>query len=85
MHQSGYKINVLGSGEGTRVSVSSCLMQGPYDDRLKWPYRREITIQIRGGCACVIDCITCAIELYACPCNPLNLLIQHFVKTAHWR
>ena len=38
----------------------------------------------RGGCARVIDCITCAIDLYARPRNPVNPLIQHFVKSAHW-
>ena len=28
------------------VSIFTCLMQGPYDDHLKWPFRGEITIQI---------------------------------------
>ena len=35
-----------GDGEGTHVSIFMCLMQGPYDDHLKWPFRRVITIQI---------------------------------------
>ena len=34
------------SGEGTHVSIFACLMPGPYDDHLKWPFRGEITIQI---------------------------------------
>ena len=28
------------------LSISTCLMKGPYDDHLKWPFRGEITIQI---------------------------------------
>ena len=35
-----------GNGKGTHVSVFTYLMQGPYDDHLKWPFRRQITIQI---------------------------------------
>ena len=38
--------NGHGSGEGTHVSIFTCLMQGPYDDHLKWPFIGEITIQI---------------------------------------
>ena len=33
-------------GEGTHVSIFTYMMQGPFDDYLKWPFRREITIQI---------------------------------------
>ena len=33
------------SGKGTHVSVYTCLMKGPFDDYLKWPFRGEITIQ----------------------------------------
>ena len=35
-----------GTGEGTHVTIFTCLMQGSYDDHLKWPFRGEITIQI---------------------------------------
>ena len=28
------------------MSVFTCLMKGPFDDHLKWPFRGEITIQI---------------------------------------
>ena len=38
--------NGHGSGEGTHVSIYTCLMQGPYDDHLKWSFRGKITIQI---------------------------------------
>ena len=38
--------NGFGDGEETHVSSYTCLMQGPYDDHLKWPFRGEITIQI---------------------------------------
>ena len=38
--------NGCGSGKGTHVSIFTCLIQGPYDDHLKWPFRGEITIQI---------------------------------------
>ena len=39
-------INGNGSGKGTHVSIFTHLMQGPYYDHLKWPFRGEITIQI---------------------------------------
>ena len=51
-HPHGYRmcIRVLSngnrSGEGTHVSIYTCMMQGPFDDCLKWPFRGEITIQI---------------------------------------
>ena len=51
-HPHGYKLcirvgpNGTGEGEGTHVSVYIYLMQGPFDDQLKWPFRGEITIQI---------------------------------------
>ena len=38
--------NGHGDGKGTHLSIYTCLMQGPYDDHLKWPFRGEITIQI---------------------------------------
>ena len=51
-HPHGYRmcINVCpngsGAGEGTHVSVFTCLMRGPYDSQLKWPFRGKVTIQI---------------------------------------
>ena len=51
-HPDGYRMcirvdpNGDGDGEGTHVSVFTCLMKGPFDDHLKWPFRGEITIQI---------------------------------------
>ena len=51
-HSSGYQMciklypNGCGDGKETHVSVSTCLMRGPYDDHLKWPFRGEITVQI---------------------------------------
>ena len=33
-------------GKGTHVSLYTCMMQGPFDDYLKWPFRGKITIQI---------------------------------------
>ena len=33
-------------GRETHVSIYTCLMRGPFDDHLKWPFRGEITIQI---------------------------------------
>ena len=38
--------NGFGDGEGSHVSIFTSMMQGPYDDHLKWPFRGEITIQI---------------------------------------
>ena len=32
---------------GSHVSVCACLMRGEYDDRLKWPFHAEITVQLR--------------------------------------
>ena len=51
-HSHGYRMclcvypNGDGGGKGTHVSVYTCLMKGPFDDHLKWPFRGEITIQI---------------------------------------
>ena len=51
-HPCGYRMCIrvdlqgYGDGKGTHVSVSTCLMKGPFDDHLKWPFRGEITIQI---------------------------------------
>ena len=38
--------NGLGSGKDTHISVYVCLMQGEQDDRLKWPFRGDIMIQL---------------------------------------
>ena len=62
-HPHGYKMCVkvhshgFGDGEGTHVS---CLVRGPYDDHLKWPFRGEVTIQIvnqAGDCEYVQEVI----------------------------
>ena len=51
-HSHGYQMcirvdtNGSGPGKGTHVSIYTCLMRGPYDEHLKWPFRGEITIQI---------------------------------------
>ena len=38
--------NRYGDGVGTHVSIFICMMRGPFDDHLKWPFRGKITIQI---------------------------------------
>ena len=51
-HQHGYKVcihvypNGRDVGEGTHISIFTCLMKGSYDDHLKWPFRGNISIQI---------------------------------------
>ena len=51
-HSRGYRMcvnvypNGYGDGKGTHVSIFTYMMQGPFDDYLKWPFRGEITIQI---------------------------------------
>ena len=51
-HQHGYKMcihvypNGCGVGEGTHISIFTCLMKGLYDDHLKWPFRGNIPFQI---------------------------------------
>ena len=51
-HPHGYKrcldvdANGWGDGKGTHISVLVCLMRGKFDDRLKWPFRDDITIQL---------------------------------------
>ena len=51
-HHNGYKMcirvdpNGNGDGEGTHISIFTCLMKGLYDDHLKWPFKGNITIQI---------------------------------------
>ena len=48
----GYKMciravaNGQASGDGTHVSVYVHLMRGEHDDRLVWPFRGDITIQL---------------------------------------
>ena len=48
----GYKMclrvdaNGDGTGEGTHVSVYTCLMRGELDSHLKWPFRGTISIQL---------------------------------------
>ena len=38
--------NGYGHGKGTHVSIFMCVLCGPFDDHLKWPFRGEITIQL---------------------------------------
>ena len=51
-HPNGYKMclrvdaNGYGPGRGTHISVYVCLLQGEFDDQLKWPFRGCITIEI---------------------------------------
>ena len=48
----GYKMylqvhcNGRGAGKGTHVSVFVHLMRGEFDDKLKWPFRGEVTVQL---------------------------------------
>ena len=48
-HPHGYKMclrvwpNGFGSGKGTHLGVTVHLMRGEFDDRLKWPFRANIT------------------------------------------
>ena len=49
-HPQGYKMwlcvyaNGYGSGKGTHVSIVAYLMEGEFDDHLKWPFRGHITV-----------------------------------------
>ena len=51
-HPHGYRMCVrvdpkgIGNGKGTHVAIFTCMMCGPFDDYLKWPFRGEITIQL---------------------------------------
>ena len=33
-------------GEGTHVSLYTCLMKGEYDDFLVWPFRGDVTMEL---------------------------------------
>ena len=52
-HLGGYRMclggvaNGYDEGKGTHVSVHVHLMRGEYDDLLKWPFRGEVTIQLK--------------------------------------
>ena len=52
-HLGGYRMclrvdaNGNGDGKGTHVSVFVHLMRGEFDDLLKWPFRGEVTIQLK--------------------------------------
>ena len=51
-HPYGYRMcvnvdpNGYGDGEGTYVSLFTCMLRGPFDDYLKWPFRGSVTIQV---------------------------------------
>lgn len=51
-HLEGYRLclvaypNGMGNAEGSYVSVYICLMQGEFDNKLRWPFRGAVTIQI---------------------------------------
>ena len=51
-HSNGYKmrfkihVSGTGSGEGTHVSVSSCLLKGPFDKSLQWPFLGIVLFQM---------------------------------------
>ena len=51
-YPNGYKMclrvfaNGHGPGKGTHFSVYVCLMQGEFDDQLKWPFRGNITVKL---------------------------------------
>ena len=51
-HHQGYRIclqvhpNGNIDGQGTHVSIYTCLMRGPFDGGLKWPFQGDVTIQI---------------------------------------
>ena len=51
-HQRGYRMclevypNGDHNGLGTHVSIYTCMMRGPFDSGLKWPFRGDVTIQI---------------------------------------
>ena len=51
-HQRGYRMclevypNGDLNGQGTHVSIYTCMMRGPFDGGLKWPFRGNVTIQI---------------------------------------
>ena len=52
-HLGGYRMclrvnaNGVGTGKGTHVSVYVYLMRGEFDDLLKWPFRGDVTIQLK--------------------------------------
>ena len=51
-HPQGYKLclfvhaNGYGSGEGTHISVSPCLMKGKHDQHLQWPFKGTVIIEL---------------------------------------
>ena len=51
-HQQGYRLclevysNGRSGGIGTHVSIYTCIMQGQFDDSLRWPFMGAITIQL---------------------------------------
>ena len=52
-HLGGYRMglnvcaNGVGDGKGTHVTVGVHLMRGEFDDLLKWPFRGDVTIQLK--------------------------------------
>ena len=39
-------VNGTGSGEGTHLSVSSCLLKGPFDKSLQWPFLGIVSVDM---------------------------------------
>ena len=52
-HLEGYRLCLVvnprrkDDDNGPYISVHACIMYGKYDDRLKWPFQGEITVQLR--------------------------------------
>jgi TNF receptor-associated factor 4 len=51
-HPNGYKMclgvyaNGISSGQGTHLSLGVSLMQGEFDDQLKWPFQGDISVRL---------------------------------------
>ena len=51
-HRGGYKLaidlypNGFGNGKGSHVALGIVIVRGEYDDKLKWPFRGVITLQL---------------------------------------
>ena len=60
-HHGGYRMclrvmpNGYGDGKETHVSIFACMMRGPFDAHLKWPFRGDVTVLVVNSAGNVCD------------------------------
>ena len=72
-HRGGYRMclrvdaNGFGAGKGTHVSMYVHLMEGEFDDRLQWPFRGTVTVELLNQRGNGASCNTCVVLWFDIP------------------